>query len=378
MFNQNFSENLLINQKKNLHRYRCLIENREQTVAIIAGKNVINFCSNDYLNLSMHPLVKKALAKGAFQYGLGSSASHLVSGYLKPHQQLEEAFAEILNRERALLFNSGYQANLGVISTLLSRNNLIISDKYCHASLIDGIILSRAKHLRYAHQDLNQAENLLKNNLHKKTFLVTESIFSMEGTLTDISEIIALSKIYNNYLILDDAHGFGVLPAYYSAKEVPCLITPLGKAAGSMGAIVSGSHDLIENLLQFSRLYRYTTALPPAICYATLAALNIIKKENWRREKLHELAKFFNQEAIKRELPLTAYNLSPIKCILVSSNQKTMLIKNKLFQQGFFVSGIRPPTVPFNKARIRISLNCLHHKKHIIALLDQMYELINL
>ena len=365
-----------------LLRRRHVIEKNADAYADINGKSCINFCSNDYLNLTTHPAVTRAFIQGAAKHGLGSGSSAAVSGYTQSHYLLEEKFAEFLNREKALLFNSGYHANLGVITTFADRNSLVVADKFCHASLIDGILLSRAKHSRYRHNDIQHAEKLL-HSPHKNKLLITESVFSMQGNIAPIKQLSTLALQHNAMFLVDDAHGIGVLGEqgrgisehyHLSQQEIPCLITPLGKAIGSVGAIVSGSNDIIEALLQLARTYRYSTSLPPAICYATLAALKIICDESWRRKKLQALIRSFNAAATQRELVLTSQDETPIKSILIGSNQATVEIQKKLLGKGFLVSCIRPPTVPKNSARIRISLNCAHSEQQILQLLDCLKE----
>ena len=288
--------------KAHLLRNRQLIENRFDILVKVQNKWVVNFCSNDYLNIATHPKVKKAFAKAAYQYGLGSGASNLISGFYKPHYELEEAFAEFLNRDRALLFNSGYHANLGLFQTFANRNSMVIADKLCHASLIDGMVISRAKHLRFAHQDLDSADILLKEHAKKNCLVVTESVFSMGGDITDLKKLSNLAHKNQALLMVDDAHGFSVLGQngkgtcdYFNLnqKDIPCLVTPLGKGLGSYGAIISGPHAMIENLLQFARTYRYTTALPPAVSKGSLAALKVLQEEPKRQEKIRLLSTCF-------------------------------------------------------------------------------------
>lgn len=356
----------------NLVRKRFTIEKKASTHIQAQGVDAINFCSNDYLNLSQHPKIIASVIRGMEEFGLGSGASSLVAGFYQPQKILEEKFSEILNRERSLFFNSGYHANLGLITALANKNTTIIADKLCHASIIDGIRLSGAKHFRYPHGNLAHAENLLLK--YPQSLLITENVFSMEGTIADIKTLAKLAKNSASLFIVDDAHGFGVLDRKISQEDVPCLVIPLGKACGGTGAIVSGKADLIEIILQKARTYCYTTALPPAICYGILEALNLIREETWRREKLNALIQYFIQGAKARELPLVSSDTTPIKSILIGDNQKVISIQKTLLEKGFFVSCIRPPTVPKNTARIRISLNCLHEENEIEKLLDELYE----
>jgi 8-amino-7-oxononanoate synthase len=358
-------------ESKGLTRYRYPIDHYQN--------DFINFSGNDYLALTKHPAIKQAFIASANKYGLGSGASPQLSGYTTAHQRLEEAFAEHLNRQRAILFNSGYHANLGVITTLATRKSTIIADKYCHASIIDAIVLSRANHLRYAHNDIDQAINLLQKN--PDSLVVTESVFSIQGTITPINKLAPAAMAQNSFLIVDDAHGIGVLGAKgrgicehfnLSQTTIPCLITPLGKAFASMGAIVSGSNELIEALLQFAKPYRYSTAIPAAICDATFTAMQIMRMESWRIEQLNARIQFFIKEALARELSLTSLDLTPIKSIIVKSNNAALSLQSHLKDAGFLVSCIRPPTVPAHQAMMRISLNCEHTETQIISLLDEI------
>ena len=367
---------------QHLLRSRTTITERTDKHVLVDGNLLLNFCSNDYLNLSTHPDVIAAFIQGVQAFGLGSGSSPAISGYSAAHQQLEEAAAEFLQRDRAMLFNSGYHANLGVLTTFANRHTSIIADKLCHASLIDGITLSRAKHLRYHHNDIMHAELLLKKNSCEK-LVVSESVFSMEGDIADVRSLSTLALKQQAMLIVDDAHGIGVLGQHgrgicehlqLSSHDVPCLVSPLGKSPGSMGAIVSGSSDVIDMLLQSARTYRYSTAIPAAICTATLAALKILSSDNERREKLRALSAFFLRETSRRGLALTSFDTTPIKSILIGSNQATFALQQKLIERGLFVSCIRPPTVPVNKARIRISLNCAHTEMDILHLLDALAE----
>lgn len=361
-----------------LLRKRLVVTARKDHRVVINHQALINFASNDYLNIATHPDVEKAAIAGIETYGVGSSSAACISGFYAPHHALEEAFAAFLKRERAILFNSGYHANLGVLTALLSRGDAALADKCAHASILDALLLSRAKGYRFKHNDVNHAEYLLTRHAPVRT-LITEGVFSMEGSISPLSELTKLTENKETFLILDDAHGVGVLGPegggccdyfHLTAKEIPCLIAPLGKAFGSMGAIVAGDADLIEHILQSARAYRYTTALPPAIASAALKALEIIKQEHWRREKLNSLIRFFIKAAHERQLPLISTDLTPIKCIKIGNNILTLKLQKQLMSQGFLVGAIRPPTVSI--AQLRLSLNCLHTEEHIEQLLDEI------
>ena len=369
--------------QRQLLRRRIAISERGDNWVKIDGRSCINFCSNDYLGLANHPKIKESFIEGIRKYGTGSGSSALIAGYFKPQQQLEEKFAEFLNRDRAVFFSSGYMANLGVMTSLLNRESIVISDRLCHASLLDAIQLSKAKHYRCRHNDLAHFKFLLHSK--KPNFVVTEGNFSMEGDLALLPSMIKLFNLASVILIVDDAHGIGVLgnngggiSDYFelSQVEVPCLIAPLGKAFGCVGAIVSGHRDLIEAVLQFSKSYRNTTALPPAISSAALKSLEIIQKENWRRDQLNEIIQFFILQGRDKGIKLISSEVTPIKCLLTTDNKKTQIIQQKMIEKGFFVSCIRPPSVPENTARIRISLNCFHTKTQISQLVDELASLL--
>jgi|GEM_PF-36357 8-amino-7-oxononanoate synthase len=379
MHNLPLQDWLAHHDNKHLRRTRRVFAERTEGRAIVDGKSLLNFCSNDYLHLSTHPAVKKAFADSAAEHGLGSSGSALISGYSKSHARLEEAFAEFLNRDRAILFNSGYHANLGVLTTFAGKNSTIVADKYCHASLNAGSLLSRAKFIRYRHDDIQHAEELLNKQTSRETLLVTESVFSMQGNISDIKSLAALANQHKAVLIVDDAHGIGVLGKrgagvvehfQLSQHDVPCLVTPLGKAIGSYGAIVSGDDTLIEAVMQFAGSYRYCTALPPAVCDGTFAALKVLQTETWRREKLLHLCEFFLKEAAVRGIELASNAVTPIMCVVIDDSKKTLQIQQALIEKGFLVSCIRPPTVPH--ACIRISLGCGHEEGEIVDLLDAL------
>jgi len=380
--NHSFHQHLERHKANALTRKRFIIQARDDAYVWIQGKRLINFSSNDYLNLGTHPDVKTAFIKGVEQYGVGSGSSSLISGFYQPHHVLEEAFAEFFGVKRAILFNSGYHANLGILTALCTAKSVILADKHCHASLIDGMRLARAKFFRFKHNNFDHAETLLKKYAFYPRIVVTESVFSMEGNISDIKSLAALSRQHKALLFVDDAHGIGVLGKHgrgiyeyfdLAKNDIACLSFPLGKAFGSTGALVLGDETLMDIILQFARTYCYTTAPPPAISVATLETLKIVERETWRREKLWSLIQCFIRDAKDHDLPLLSYDETPIKCILVDSNKKALSIQQQLFDQGFFVSAIRPPTVPKDEARIKISLNCAHTESQIKFLMDALY-----
>lgn len=356
-------------KEHHLLRAQTIVTPGEHPYIHINNKKLVNFTSNDYLGISQHPDVIKAFITGANSFGLGSGSSAQVSGFSSVHHELEVQMADYLGRERALLFNSGYHANLGVISSLAGRGHTIITDKQCHASIIDAVVLSRAKHYRFKHQDLLHAEELLQQL--SPSLLITESVFSMSGKITDVNSLANLAKKYDSLFIVDDAHGVGIIDSL-PHHNIDCLVTPLGKSFGSMGAVVSGKNDLIEFIFQAARTHRYSTALPPAICMATLAGLKVIRMEQWRREKLVSLITIFNKTTAQLSLPLISDDITPIRCIKTKNINNAIDLQQQLLQLGFFTACIRPPTVPANSSLIRISLNYSHSETQIKQLLGHI------
>lgn len=378
MLMQNLETRLKIHHQNGLIRKRNVITNKKLANTILVnGISAINFTSNDYLGLNKNQEIIESFSKGVKKYGFGSGASALISGYSEIHAQTEGNFANWLNVDKALLFNSGYHANIGVISALANRSDIILSDKYCHSSLLEGVQLSRAKHYRYKHSNIGHLKELIENK--SPHFVITESIFSMQGCIAPIKEIIAVTQNFNSNLIIDDAHGIGILGKtgggiceeyIINQNQYACLILPLGKAFNGMGAIVAGRADIIEYILQFAKSYKYSTLLPPAVCSALQTALSTIINEKWRRELLIRKIQFFINYASEIGLELISKDITPIKCITVSNNNQIIRLQAYLLEQGLFVSAIRPPTIPQHSARLRISLNCHHSESQMMNLLD--------
>ena len=344
------------------------------------GRSLINFSSNDYLGLSQHPELIKTFQQAAEKYGVGSGASQLVTGHYDAHRDCENAFAEFLKRDRALLFGNGYMANLGVIDALSDVGDEIFQDRNNHASLLDGGRFSRAKSQRYWHNDTDNLKRRLEKSTAQNRFIMSDSVFSMSGDIAPIPELASVAKNHNATLIIDDAHGIGVLGKNgggslehfeLTQENVPVLACPLGKAFGSYGGIVAGGEALIESLIQFARSYIYTTAIPPALAIANMKSLELLQKESWRREKLHALITFFRIQAQGRNIKLLASSTA-IQPILIGDAEKTVNISEQLYQKGFLVCALRPPTVEKNQSILRVTLNALHSEQQIIKLLDQL------
>ena len=373
-------EELRQRQAKGLYRRRRITETPQQPQMIIDGREVISFCSNDYLGLANHPSVVKAFQDTANIFGVGSGAAHLINGHTRNHHELEEALAEFTGRERSLLFSTGYMANLGLIQALVGPGDTVLADKLNHASLTDGALLSRARLHRYPHGDMNLLLKRLKESEAGEKLIVTDAVFSMDGDFAPLPELAKLAEEYDAWLMADDAHGLGVLGKtgagsleHYglNATEVPILMGTLGKAFGTAGAFIAGSEELIEHLIQSARTYIYTTAMPAALAAATLVSLKIIVTEPERRNCLHELVGYFQQKARQFDLKLLPSN-TPIQGIMLGDNLKALTVSERLFEQGFMVTAIRPPTVPAGTARLRITLSASHSEAQIDALIRSL------
>ena len=365
---------------QHLYRSRVRVDSPCSDQLSVNGKKVHNFCSNDYLGLADNSVISKAFKKGIDEYGTGSGASHLISGHSKAHCDLEQQLAEFTGRPRALLFSSGYMANMGVIGALVGRGDAVLEDYLNHASLLDGGLLSRAKFQRYKHRDSKDLEAKLSTLNCKRKLVVTDGVFSMDGDLAPVANLADVSHNNNAWLMVDDAHGFGVLgktgaglveELNLGIDQVPVLMGTLGKAFGTYGAFVAGSESLIETLVQFSRSYIYTTAPPPAVAVATIASLELVKSEHWRRDKLKQLIARFRAGAEQIGLRLMDSN-APIQPVLMASDEQLLKANKKLLESGFMVGAIRPPTVPEGTGRLRITLSASHTDQQVDALLDAL------
>ncbi|MBV1931082.1 MAG: 8-amino-7-oxononanoate synthase [Porticoccaceae bacterium] len=367
-------------RENNLYRQRKILQSAQGAQVQVDGQACIGFSSNDYLGFANHPALIAAFKDASDEYGVGSGASHLVSGHSAIHQALEEELAEFTGRPRALLFSTGYMANVGTIRAFIDSGDLVVQDQLNHASLLDGGFLSRAEFLRYPHQDLPTLDQILSTTDGKRKLLVTDGVFSMDGDLADVPTLVDIADRHDSWLMVDDAHGFGVLGANgrgiaehfdMSVEQVPVLIGTLGKAFGTFGAFVAGSEALIETLIQFGRTYIYTTALPPAVAAATRVALTLVDSESWRRQKLHHLIARFQAGASQFGIPVLE-SITPIQPVLIGDDEKVMRISEYLLDKGFWVGAIRPPTVPRGSARLRITLNAEHDESDIDRLLDTL------
>jgi 8-amino-7-oxononanoate synthase len=368
-------------------RAQSALLRRVRTVSEIAGTSVLidgrrlrNFASNDYLGLAQHPALVEALVAAAKCSGVGASAAHLLGGHRDEHAQLEAELASWTGRERALLFSTGYMANLGVMQSLLDPRAVCVQDKLNHACLIDGARLSGARMKRYRHNDVDSARRQLLSDPDAAVLLASDGVFSMDGDIAPLAELAALCREQQATLMIDDAHGLGVLgtdgagsvvEAGLSAQDVPVLMATLGKALGVAGAFVAGSAALIDGLQQFARTQIYTTAMPPALAAATLVSVRIARNESWRREKLQRLIAQFRGGAAERAIPLAPSD-TPIQPVLIGDSEASMRISARLEAAGLFVPAIRPPSVPDNGARLRVTLSAAHEESEVEHLLDSL------
>ncbi|MFV9531763.1 8-amino-7-oxononanoate synthase [Pseudomonas aeruginosa] len=366
---------------EDLYRQLPLLESAQGPDVVVDGQPLLAFCSNDYLGLANHPEVIAALRAGAERWGVGGGASHLVVGHSGPHHELELALAEFTGRPRALLFSTGYMANLGAVTALVGKGDTVLEDRLNHASLLDAGLLSGARFSRYLHNDPASLAARL-DKAEGNTLVVTDGVFSMDGNLADLPALAAVAQARGAWLMVDDAHGFGPLGASgggivehfgLGQEQVPVLIGTLGKGFGTAGAFVAGSEELIETLIQYARPYIYTTSQPPAVACATLKSLELLRRESWRRQHLAALIARFRHGAEALGLTLMD-SFTPIQPILVGGSRQAVALAGMLRARGIMVGAIRPPTVPANSARLRVTLSAAHSEAQVDRLLEALGE----
>jgi len=372
---------LAARRAEHLYRQRPLLASPQGPEVVVDGQRLLNFCSNDYLGLANHPEVIRAMQDGVTKWGVGGGASHLVIGHSGPHHELEEALAEFTGRPRALLFSTGYMANLAAVTALVGQGDTVLEDRLNHASLLDSGLLSGARFSRYLHND---AESLGKRlgKAEGSTLVVTDGVFSMDGDLAELPALCAQARRHGAWMMVDDAHGFGALGASGAGvvehfglelDDVPVLVGTLGKAFGTAGAFVAGSDELIETLIQFARPYIYTTSQPPAVACATLKSMELLRSEGWRREHLQRLVARLREGAAQIGLTLMD-SPTPIQPVLIGDSARALRLSALLRERGILVGAIRPPTVPAGSARLRITLSAAHSEAQLERLLQALAE----
>ncbi len=365
-----------------LLRQRHTLGSPQAPHIVVDGKVYLSFCSNDYLGLACHPRLIAALQEGARQYGAGAGAAHLVSGHFESHHRLEEALAEFVGKPAALLFSTGYMANIGVVQALTGKGDTVFADRLNHASLNDAMLLSRAEVKRYRHKDVAQLASLLEQTEGGRKLIITDAVFSMDGDLAPLPELLALCERHDAWLLVDDAHGFGVLGEqgrgslshFRIASPRIIYMGTLGKAAGVFGAFVAAERVVIDTFVNQARSYVYTTAAPPALASAVLESLQLIKEGDELRAHLHELI-----AQLRNGLAGLPWELMPsdtaIQPLLVGDNQAALALSEGLRERGIRVAAIRPPTVPQGTARLRITLSAAHSEGDVAQLIGALHEL---
>ncbi len=368
--------------RRDQHRYRKrrVVQSPQGAVVRVDGRELLCFCSNDYLGLANHPKLQQAAVDAIRQWGTGSGASHLITGHTALHETVEERVAAITGRERALLYSTGYMANIGVLGALAGKGDRVYQDALDHASLIDGARSRGAELVRFPHRDHAALAALLTADSGRdgRKLIAVDAVYSMDGDCADLAQLSAIARRHDAWLMADDAHGFGVLgergaghAETLDSDALPIYMATLGKALGGFGAFVAGSETLIETLIQFSRTYIYTTALPPAQAAVTLAGLELLDTEGWRREHLRDLIRRFRDGANTLGLPISDSHTA-IQPLLIGDDDRALRASAYLENEGFWVAAIRPPTVPEGSARLRISLSAAHSLEQVDQLLDAL------
>lgn len=363
-----------------LLRTRVVLDSPCGPDAQIGHERLLSFAGNDYLGLANHPAVIEALREGASRWGAGAGASHLVSGHQRPHEELEQAFARFTGLPRALFLSTGYMANLAVVPALVGRGDTVIADRLNHASLVDAALLARATVRRYPHADVAAVERALEAAQGRKV-VVTDGVFSMDGDIAPLGDLLALCERHDALLVVDDAHGFGVLGeggrgvlSHFGLRSPRLIyIGTLGKAAGVSGAFIAGQDDAIEWLMQTGRSYRYTTAAPPALACALLASLRLIEEGDERRARLAAHRDMLRERLRHARWPMLPSDTA-IQAVMVGDNGAVLALSRRLRARGILVPAIRPPTVPAATARLRISLSAAHRCGQVGALCDALIE----
>jgi len=372
-------------QAEHLYRRRRVVDSAQGAELSVDGRTLLSFCSNDYLGLANHPAVIAAMQQGAARYGVGSGAAHLVTGHMTPHHRLEEELAAFTGYPRALLFSTGYMANLGVVSALCGAGDAVFEDRLNHASLLDAGLLSRARLQRFPHGDVATLDERLAESKAQGKLIVTDGVFSMDGDIAPLRALADTARRHAAWLMMDDAHGLGVIGTQgrgslevcgLTPHELPLLVGTLGKGCGSFGAFVAADEVVIETLIQQARPYIYTTALPPAVAEATRASLKIIQSDEGgeRRNHLAALVQRFRDGARQLGLHLME-SPTAIQPLLVGNAGKAVQLSEALLAAGILISAIRPPTVPEGTARLRITFSAAHTAVHVDALLDALQRI---
>jgi 8-amino-7-oxononanoate synthase len=380
------TEQLLERKRQHLHRASVPITGKQSRYIEVNGQQFLNFSSNDYLGLASEPALVNAWKKGADLFGIGSGGSYLVTGYNQIHHDVSQQLQEWLGVEAIALFNSGYSANQSVIKLLLTKNDLLIQDKLNHASLIEAGVNSPVKMQRFKHNDVCHLQTILNENADiDNKLIISEGVFSMDGDCAPIASLLAQAQSHHAWLMIDDAHGLGVLgkegkgsvsAQQVTNRDIDIYMSTFGKALGVGGAFVSGSSQLIDYITNFSKPYIYTTGMPPAMIYCIGESAKLVQKQQWRRDHLSELIHYFQLLSAQFDIPLMPSNTA-IQPVLIGLSDVAINISNRLKKQGIWTTAMRPPTVPNNTARLRVTLTANHQKQDIEALVKQIKQAID-
>ena len=380
MFADQIRSDLAKIKSKHLYRELKVIDRVKKNKILVDGQWLVNFASNDYLGLSQNKKIQQAIIQGIREFGAGAGASHLVSGHFSCHDEVERKLAKLLGFEKSLFFSSGYMANMAVIGGLIKRGDAVFCDKLNHASLNDAAVLSRAKVYRFNHLDLSSLERQIKRSEEKNKWIISDGVFSMDGDIADIAGLLALCHKYNAYLFIDDAHGYGVLgnngqgifeqnnQKMWSKKDLSRVIymITLGKSVGVSGAMVSAKKNIVDLLVQKSKPYIYTTASIPALAKGVSASLDLIFHGQMLRKKLKRNIELFRYSIKNKGLLLDS--ITAIQPLMIGNANKALRIAEALKKSGLYVPAIRPPTVPMNTSRLRVSLSASHKRADILHL----------
>jgi len=378
---QRLADRLAELDRRGLRRRRLVRQGPQGPRIVVDGRELLAFCSNDYLGLASHPRIVEAAIEAASRYGVGEGASHLLSGHSAAHERLEEKLAEFMQMPRALLFSAGYQANIGAVTALAGPEDAIFSDALNHASLIDGVRLSGARVVRYPHADLGFLSVALAESGASTKLIVTDGVFSMDGDIAPLPGMLDLCERHDAWLLVDDAHGFGVMgpqgrgsPAHFGLRSPRIVyVGTLGKAAGVAGAFVAGAAEVVESVLQRARTYIYTTAAPAMLAAAVETSLELIREDEWRRERLRNLIVVL-REGLRESERALAPSDTPIQPLVLGGNSEAVRASTALRERGILVPAIRPPTVPEGTARLRISLSAAHSEDEVLRLAAALRE----